>query len=462
MKSTSANSPVVAIVGRPNVGKSALFNRLAKKRIAIVHDEPGVTRDRLIADCRVGSRHFTVVDTGGIVTFAANDSEEQVRAEARLATEMADVIVFVGDSRDGVTPIDRSLAKELRTARKPVILAVNKVDHPKHELADIEFAALGFDELISISAEHGRGISELVDRIEAHLPPEQTVDEPEIAHGAEIKLAIVGRPNVGKSSLINAILNSSRTIVSAIAGTTRDSVDIPYEQDGNRYLLIDTAGIRAKSRHNTSVEIFSVMRSEKSIVRADICALVIDAVEGVTTQDKKIGGLIHENHKPCIVIVNKLDLVKPSEGVRDFLHMLIDQIRSELFFLSYAPIDIVSAESGENLDRLFKSIAKVQKHAKRSIGTGVLNRLLHEAMIVSPPPMRANKRLKLLYATQIDSPRNALVAPPNFILFVNYPELLTDDYRRYLEARIREKNGYYGLPIVIRLRPRHSSGPASR
>jgi GTP-binding protein len=462
MKSTSANFPVVAIVGRPNVGKSALFNRLAKKRIAIVHDEPGVTRDRLIADCRVGSRHFTVVDTGGIVTFAANDSEEQVRAEARLATEMADVIVFVGDSRDGVTPIDRSLAKELRTARKPVILAVNKVDHPKHELADIEFAALGFDELISISAEHGRGISELVDRIEAHLPPEQTVDEPEIAHGAEIKLAIVGRPNVGKSSLINAILNSSRTIVSAIAGTTRDSVDIPYEQDGNRYLLIDTAGIRAKRRHNTSVEIFSVMRSEKSIVRADICGLVIDAVEGVTTQDKKIAGLIHENHKPCIVIVNKLDLVKPSEGVRDFLHLLIDQIRSELFFLSYAPIDIVSAESGENLDRLFKSIEKVQKHAKRSIGTGVLNRLLHEAMIVSPPPMRANKRLKLLYATQIDAPRNALVAPPNFILFVNYPDLLTDDYRRYLEARIREKNGYYGLPIVIRLRSRHSSGPASR
>jgi GTPase len=454
MKSTNTHRPVVAIVGRPNVGKSALFNRLARKQIAIVHDEPGVTRDRLVADCLVGSRHFTVVDTGGIETFAGNDSEEQVRAEARLATELADVIVFVGNSQDGVTPIDRSLAKELRTARKPVILAVNKVDHPKQELADIEFAALGFEEVIPISAAHGRGISELVDRIEAHLSPEEIVDEPEIEPAAEIRLAIVGRPNVGKSSLINAILKSPRTIVSEFAGTTRDSVDIPYEQDGKRYLLIDTAGMRSRRRHNTSVEIFSVMRSEKSISRADICALVIDAVEGVTTQDKKIAGLIHENHKPCILIVNKLDLVKPTEGVRDFLHMLIDQIQSDLFFLSYAPIDIVSARSGENLDRLFRSIEKIQKHAKRSIGTGVLNRLLNEAMTVSPPPMRANKRLKLLYATQVDAPRNARVAPPNFMLFVNYPELLTDDYRRYLEARIREKNGYYGLPIVIRLRSR--------
>jgi GTP-binding protein len=455
MNPANANLPVVAIVGRPNVGKSALFNRLARKRIAIVHDEPGVTRDRLVANCRVGSRQFTVVDTGGIETFAANDSKEQVRAEARLATEMADVIVFVVDSQDGVTPIDRSLAKELRTAQKPLILAVNKVDHPKQELADIEFAALGFEELIPISAAHGRGISALADRIEAHLPAEQTVDEPVTEQSAAIKLAIVGRPNVGKSSLINAILKSPRTIVSETAGTTRDSVDIPYEQDGKHYLLIDTAGIRARRRHNTSVEIFSVMRSEKSIVRADICTLVIDALEGVTTQDKKIAGLIHENHKPCIVIVNKLDLVKPTEGIRDFLHVLIDQIKSDLFFLSYAPIDIVSARSGENLDRLFRSIEKVQKHAKRSIGTGVLNRLLQEAMTVSPPPMRANKRLKLLYATQIDPPRNALVAPPNFILFVNYPELLTDDYRRYLEARIRDQNGYYGLPIVIRLRSRH-------
>ena len=455
MKPTSGDLPVVAIVGRPNVGKSALFNRLARKRIAIVHDQPGVTRDRLVAACRAGSRPFTVIDTGGIESFAVNDPEKQARSEARLATEMADVIVFVGDSQHGVTPIDRSLAKELRAARKPVILAVNKVDHPKQEMADIEFAALGFEDLVSISAAHGRGIPELVDRIETHLPPEQTVNEPEIERGPEIKLAIVGRPNVGKSSLINAILKSPRTIVSEIPGTTRDSVDIPFEQEGKRYLLIDTAGIRPRRRHNTPVEVFSVMRSEKSIVRADICALVIDAVARVTTQDKKIAGLIHENQKPCIVIVNKLDLVKPPAGIRDFLHTLIDQIRSNLFFLSYAPIDIVSAHSGENLGRLFGSIDKIRKHAARRIGTGALNRLLQEAMTVSPPPMRANKRLKLLYATQINTPQQSLFAPPSFMLFVNYPELLTSDYRRYLEARIRERNGYYGLPIIIRVRSRH-------
>jgi GTPase len=455
MKPTTGNLPAVAIVGRPNVGKSALFNRLARKRIAIVHDQPGVTRDRLVAACRAGSRPFTVIDTGGIESFAVNDPEKQARSEARLATEMADVIVFVGDSQHGVTPIDRSLAKELRAAQKPVILAVNKVDHPKQEMADIEFAALGFEDLVSISAAHGRGIAELVDRIETHLPPEQTVSEPEIEQGAEIKLAIVGRPNVGKSSLINAILKSPRTIVSEIPGTTRDSVDIPFEQEGKRYLLIDTAGIRPRRRHNTPVEVFSVMRSEKSIARADICALVIDAVAGVTTQDKKIAGLIDENQKPCIVIVNKLDLVKPPAGIRDFLHMLIDQIRSNLFFLSYAPIDIVSAHSGENLDRLFGSIEKIQKHAARRIGTGALNRLLQEAMTVSPPPMRANKRLKLLYATQINAPQQNLLAPPSFMLFVNYPEHLTSDYRRYLAARIRERNGYYGLPIIIRVRSRH-------
>jgi GTPase len=455
MKPTTGNLPVVAIVGRSNVGKSALFNRLARKRIAIVHDQPGVTRDRLVAACRAGSRPFTVIDTGGIESFAVNDPEKQARSEARLATEMADVIVFVGDSQHGVTPIDRSLAKELRAAQKPVILAVNKVDHPKQEMADIEFAALGFEDLVSISAAHGRGIAELVDRIETHLPPEPTVSEPEIEQGAEIKLAIVGRPNVGKSSLINAILKSPRTIVSEIPGTTRDSVDIPFEQEGKRYLLIDTAGIRPRRRHNTPVEVFSVMRSEKSIVRADICALVIDAVAGVTTQDKKIAGLIDENQKPCIVIVNKFDLVKPPAGIRDFLHMIIDQIRSNLFFLSYAPIDIVSAHSGENLDRLFGSIEKIQKHAARRIGTGALNRLLQEAITVSPPPMRANKRLKLLYATQINTPQQNLLAPPSFMLFVNHPEHLTSDYRRYLAARIRERNGYYGLPIIIRVRSRH-------
>ena len=446
--------PIVAIVGRPNVGKSALFNCLVQKRIAIVHDQPGITRDRLVADCLLGSRPFVVVDTGGIESFVDDDYDEQIRSEADLAMEMADVIVLVGDSRDGVTPVDRSLAKELRSARKPVILAVNKIDHPKHELADTEFSVLGFSDIVPISAAHGRGITDLVEQIERHLP-EPALEEAKPDPGVPIKLAIVGRPNVGKSSLINAILQNQRTIVSDAAGTTRDSVDVPYERDGKPFVLIDTAGMRARRKHNTSVEVFSVMRAEKSIARADICALVVDALEGVTAQDKKIAGLIQENHKPCIVIVNKLDLVKPTTRVLDFIDTLLQEVRANLFFLSYAPIDLVSARTGENLDRLFESIERIQQHATRSIGTGSLNRLLQEAMATAPPPIRGNKRFKLLYATQIDKTSNHLVAPPTFVFFVNDPELLTDDYRRYLEARIRERNGYYGLPIIVRLRSRH-------
>jgi GTPase len=446
--------PIVAIVGRPNVGKSALFNCLVQKRIAIVHDQPGITRDRLVADCLLGSRPFVVVDTGGIESFVDDDYDEQIRSEADLAMEMADVIVLVGDSRDGVTPVDRSLAKELRSARKPVILAVNKIDHPKHELADTEFSVLGFSDIVPISAAHGRGITDLVEQIERHLP-EPALEEAKPDPGVPIKLAIVGRPNVGKSSLINAILQNQRTIVSDAAGTTRDSVDVPYERDGKPFVLIDTAGMRARRKYNTSVEVFSVMRAEKSIARADICALVVDALEGVTAQDKKIAGLIQENHKPCIVIVNKLDLVKPTDRVRDFIDTLLQEVRANLFFLSYAPIDLVSARTGENLDRLFESIERIQQHATRSIGTGSLNRLLQEAMAAAPPPIRGNKRFKLLYATQIDKTSNHLVAPPTFVFFVNDPELLTDDYRRYLEARIRERNGYYGLPIIVRLRSRH-------
>jgi GTPase len=448
------NFPVVAIVGRPNVGKSALFNCLVQKRMAIVHDQPGVTRDRIAADCLLGSRPFTVVDTGGIESFLASDYDEQIRSEANLAMEMSDLIILVVDARDGVTPVDRSLAKELRSTRKPVILVVNKVDHPNQELADTEFAVLAFSEILPVSAAHNRGITELVEQIDRQLP-ELTSDEPKGEPRVPIKLAIVGRPNVGKSSLINAILQHQRTIVSTAAGTTRDSVDVPYERDGKRYVLIDTAGIRARRRHNTSVEVFSVMRSEKSIARADICALVLDASAGVTAQDKKIAGIIQQNQKACIVIVNKLDLVKPPTGVRNFVHTLLDRVRAELFFLSFAPIDLISAHTGENLDRLFASVAKIQKHAARWIGTGSLNRLLQEAMTAAAPPMRANKRFKLLYATQIDKTSKHPVAPPTFVLFVNHPELLTEDYKRYLEAKIREQHGYYGLPIILRLRSRH-------
>ena len=444
--------PIVAIVGRPNVGKSALFNRLVRKRVAIVHDQPGVTRDRLSADCEIDSVRFTLVDTGGIGSAIDDSFDEQVRAEADLAMELANLILLVTDARDGLTPVDRLLARELRITKKPIIVVVNKIDHPKQTDHEIEFSQLGFDEVLPISAAHGRGIGELIERIAAHLPAE-TVDSS--AASPPLKLAVIGRPNVGKSSLINAILQDRRTIVSHIPGTTRDAVDIPYERDGRHFVFIDTAGIRSRGKQSSSVEVFSVMRSQKSVERADICALVVDAVDGVTAQDKKIAGLIQENEKPCLVIVNKLDLVKPSTRVRDFFDAILEQIRSNLFFLSYAPIDVLSAHTGENLDRLFQSIERIEKHAQRALGTGQLNRLLQQALEAHPPPARGNRRLKILYATQIDHKHSDTLRPPTFLLFVNDPETLTDDYRRYLESKIREQVGYYGLPVLFRLRSRH-------
>ena len=434
------------------MGKSALFNRLVRQRVAIVHDQPGVTRDRLTADCEIGSVRFTLVDTGGIGSAIDASFDEQVRAEADLAMEMATLILLVTDARDGLTPIDRLLARELRSTKKPIIVVANKIDHPNQTDHEAEFSELGFDEVLPVSAAHGRGITELVERIAAHLPDETTDAAPP---APALKLAIVGRPNVGKSSLINAILQDRRTIVSDIAGTTRDAVDIPYQRGGKQFVLIDTAGIRSRGKHSSSVEVFSVMRSQKSIERADVCALVIDAVDGVTAQDKKIAGLIQENEKPCLVIVSKLDLVKPSTRVRDFFDAILRQIRSSLFFLDYAPIDILSAHTGENLDRLFQSIEKIEAHAQRTLGTGQLNRLLQQAIQAHPPPARGNRRLKIMYATQIDFKQADSIRPPTFLLFVNDPQTLTEDYRRYLEGKIREQLGYYGLPVLFRLRSRH-------
>src|SRR6201997_3253331 len=407
-----AKVPTVAIVGRPNVGKSALFNRLLRRRIAIVHDQPGVTRDRLAADFQLDDRRVTLIDTGGIGLALGDSFDDQVQAEAELAMQMADTIIFVTDGAAGITPIDEMLAKELRKTRKPVLVAVNKIDHPKHELFDAEFSRLGFEHIFAVSAEHGRGILELTDALKAGLWSQFPLENGTEEVLEPIKLAIIGRPNVGKSSLVNAILQDQRTI-------------------------------------------FSVMRSEKSIERADICALVVDAVDGVTAQDKKIAGLIQENEKPCLVVVNKLDLVKPSNRVRDFVEAVLGQIRSNLFFLTYAPIDVLSAHTRENLDRLFKSIDKIEKHSERFLGTGALNRLLQSAIEAHPPPLRSNRRLKLLYATQIDPSNTPGIKPPTFILFVNDPATLTDDYRRYLESKIREHLGYYGLPLLFRLRSRH-------
>lgn len=443
----------VAIIGRPNVGKSALFNRLAGRQISIVHDQPGVTRDRIGATCALGEAPFEITDTGGIGSDPDPDFAESVREGAFIAMESAQVILFVTDSIDGMTPLDGEIARLVRSAARQVILVVNKVDTPAHESRAFEFARLGFHQTLTVSAAHGRGISELVHAIEAMLPEPLPGDD---APPRETpRLALVGRPNVGKSSLVNAILGEARTMVSEVAGTTRDAVDVETCFEERSYILCDTAGIRHRSKHNTSVEVFSVMRSEKTIRRADINILVIDATTGVTSQDKKIAGLIQKAKKPAVIALNKWDLVPRADRPEaEVLREQIDRIRAELFFLDYAPVVVLSALTGENLRRLFTTVEKIRQHSTRRAGTGELNRVLRAAMERQPAPSRGSRRFKLLYAAQAKESSSARIQPPLFILFVNDPRLLPDSYQHYLAARIREEWEFPGLPILMRLRGR--------
>lgn len=447
---------LVAIVGRPNVGKSAIFNRLAGRRIAIVHDQPGVTRDRITAPARTKGRHpFSIIDTGGIGASLDDGFAAQVEAEADIAVQTADIILFVVDGMQGITTIDEALARQLRRANRPVILLVNKVDHEKHDGAEGEFSALGFDQMQATSAEHGRGFDHLEKRIDDILA---TLPEP--TQGATlpskdpIKVAIVGRPNVGKSSLVNAILGRNRTIVSELAGTTRDSVDVPFELGGKDYLLIDTAGIRKRTKRDSSVEVFSVMRAERSIRRADICALVVDAAAGISVQDRRIARMILEEHKPCVILANKFDLYHPDGRRQDRLEQLEEDVRRELFFLHYAPMVAASALKGQHVKRLFHVIQQVQEASARPINTGALNRVLEQALGKSPPPMRNQKRLNLLYASALKSDRPGPIPVPHYVFFINHSQLMTEDYLRYLENQIRKENPFTGLPIRIQLRAR--------
>ncbi len=441
----------VAIIGRPNVGKSALFNRLAGRKISIVHDQPGVTRDRITAFCKLGDAPFEIVDTGGIGSDPDPDFAAETHDAADVAIAGADVLLLVVDAQSGSTPLDLSLAKRLRASGRPLVLAVNKVDHVGLEPTVSDFARLGIPDALPVSAAHGLGIHELVEAVEKGLPddetPFDTADNPP-------RLAVVGRPNVGKSSLVNAVLGQKRSIVSEIAGTTRDAVDVLYESEGERFVFCDTAGIRHRSKHNTSVEVFSVMRSEKTIERADLCVLVIDATQGATSQDKKIAGLIQKAGKAAVIALNKWDLVSGGRDDRELLREHMARLREEIFFLPHAPAVILSAKTGENVRRLFSTIEKIRQHATRRTGTGELNRLLKAAVERQAPPMRSNRRLKILYATQVvqDDPRP--FQPPIFLLFVNDPRLLPSSYLNYLTARIREKWEFPGLPLTLRLRGR--------
>jgi GTP-binding protein len=454
----------VAIVGRPNVGKSALFNRFAGRNIAIVHDQPGITRDRLAAPCTKGRRPFTVWDTGGIGGAGESELAAPVRTAADAAMRESDLILLVVDAQDGLTPIDQELARILRKSKSPVVLVVNKIDHEKHEDLENDFLQLGFDTTIPISAAHGRGISGLLETVDSLLP---TVSPATIENGKSkienpLALAIVGRPNAGKSSLINSILRDARTIVSELPGTTRDAVDVLYERAGETFLLIDTAGMRARSKHSTSVEVFSVMRAERTIRRADLCVLVIDLTSGVTGQDKKIAGLIQKAEKPCLVVLNKWDLVKPARGAKTAIDRVIADSRESLFFLEYAPVLVASALTGENVDQLFRLISRIRRAAQKRIGTGVLNRLLRAAFEENPPPMIGSRRLKLFYAAQARGEDDAALEALKFVLFVNQPNLLSDTYARYLDRRIRAAEPYPGLPLLLSCRARsESEGRAS-
>ena len=475
--------PNVAIVGRPNVGKSALFNRLVGRKIAIVHDQPGITRDRISGVCTRGERPFTLWDTGGMAVSQSRDElSAQVRRAAEEALSESDLLLFVVDAKDGLSPIDQELARVLRKSQKALVLVINKIDNEKREPLAAEFDSLGFEPSFPISAEHGRGISDLLHEIDRRLPTATLIEDPlprrspaeAGASGIEypLAIAIVGRPNVGKSSLINSIVRSNRAIVSELPGTTRDAVDILYERNGRKFVFIDTAGIRRRGKHSTSVEVFSVMRAERSIRRADLCVLIIDLTMGVTAQDKRIAGIIQKERKGAILVLNKWDLIRPQRDRKRMISRLVDETRERIFFLESSPVLIASALTGENIDQLFALVEKIRRAARQHIGTGVLNRLLRQAFEANPPPLTRGRRLKLFYAAQASGKGERQLQPPEFVLFVNDPRLMNETYRRYLEARIRKAEPYPGLPIILTLRPRarnmpetkhrlHSSGKAS-
>ena len=432
--------PLVAIVGRPNVGKSMLFNRLVGKRLSIVEDTPGVTRDRLYAECEWCGRTFDMVDTGGIEPSTDSEILQFMREQAQIAIDAADVIVLVTDIRTGVTAADKDVANMLLRSRKPVVLAVNKADSTGPEdPAVYEFYELGLGDPIAVSAVHGHGTGELLDACLAHLPP-QTDEEEE---DDRIKVAVIGKPNVGKSSLINCILGEKRVIVSNVAGTTRDAVDTSFENDKGKYVFIDTAGIRRKSKVDERVEKFSVMRAQLAIERADVCVIMIDAREGVTEQDTKIAGLAHEAGKASIVVVNKWDLVEKETGTMEKMRK---DVMRDLSFMSYAPILFISALTGQRTERLFELVNFVNDQSNMRISTGMLNDVLADAQARVQPPTDKGRRLKIYYMTQTG------IKPPNFVIFCNSRELFHFSYQRYLENQIRSVFGLEGTPVRIVIR----------
>ena len=437
--------PIVAIVGRPNVGKSTLFNRISGGRKAIVWDEPGVTRDRNYSDVERGGSTFTLIDTGGFEPASKDRIFAQMREQCQLAMDEADVILFMKDGKEGLTPSDREIVDILRKLNKPVFYIVNKIDGPKHEERILEFYGLGMESIYSISAEHGYGVNGLMEEVIKTFPDsaEEKWDKD------ATKVAVIGRPNVGKSSLINRLLGYKRVLVDEVPGTTRDAIDTRFEKDGRRYVLIDTAGIRRKSRISLRLEKYSIVEALRTIDRSDVALLLIDSKEGVTDQDARIGGFIHEKGKGCILIVNKWDLVeKDSQTIVRYER----EVRENLKYLSYAPILFISALTGQRVGKVLDMVEDVSAQARKRIPTGQLNRYFGKWVEEFPPPLRRNRIVKMNYITQVS------VSPPTFVIYTNIQGSVHFSYERYLTNKMREAFGFEGVSVRLLFRKKGRKG----
>lgn len=431
--------PVVALVGRPNVGKSTIFNRIINSRVAIVEDQPGVTRDRIYANAQWMGKQFVLVDTGGI-TFEDNVIEEQIKTQAEIAINEADVIVMLSDVTGHVTNLDETIAKILYKAKKPIILAINKADNPEQRNDIYDFYSLGLGDPIPVSGSHGTGLGDLLDAIVSKFDGNNTTDDDN-----NIRFSIIGRPNVGKSSIVNSILGENRVIVADMEGTTRDAIDTIFEKDGQRYTIVDTAGIRRKGKVYEKVEKYSVMRSISAIEQSDVAIIVIDSSVGIIEQDKHIAGYAHDAGKGVIIAVNKWDVPsKTTTSMQDFVKV----IRQEFQYLDYAPIVFVSAKTGQRIEDIVSLVKNVKENQQRRIQSSVLNDLLLDATRITPTPLVNGKRLRIYYMTQV------AVVPPTFVVFVNDPELLHFSYKRFLINQMRQNFNFEGTPIKILARKR--------
>lgn len=435
------SKPIVAIVGRPNVGKSTLFNAIAGKRISIVKDTPGVTRDRIYADAEWLNKNFTMIDTGGIEPDTADVILSQMREQAQIAIDTADVIVFVTDVRQGVIDADLKVADMLRRSHKPVLLVVNKVDNFEKFMPDVyEFYNLGIGDPIPVSGASKLGLGDMLDEVVKNFPEAEDEEEEE-----KIKIAIVGKPNAGKSSIINKLIGENRVIVSDIAGTTRDAIDTEIEKNGRTFVFIDTAGLRRKARVSEDLEKYSIIRTVSAIERSDIVILVIDAADGVSEQDAKIAGIAHERGKGVIIAVNKWDLIEKDDKT---IYEYTRKVRDVLAYMPYAEMIFISAETGQRLPKLYDLVETIEQNQSMRIATGVLNEILMEAVALQQPPSDRGKRLKIFYMTQVS------VKPPTFVIFVNDKELMHFSYTRYLENKIREAFGFKGTSLKFIIRER--------